>query len=186
MPITPQAHCEMIKEAGANQGGWTLVARVDGHTNDFAGISPTWTNADLINEDEATDLTKTSSMKNYGWGNIISSQLMTCFRGPHHHCATFTHNKEMTLANLFKAQFVVETSEQYTFKSLIRKFGKNLDISQLKTVITRMIFMNYLWPTERKKFAQFSNPEVTHDVRQSVFTYRLGLKSSHQELSPRP
>ena len=92
--IILQAHCEMIKEAGANQGGWTLVARVDGQTNDFAGISPTWTNTDLINEDEGTDLTKTSSMKNYGWGNIISNQLMTCFSGPHHHCATFTHNRD--------------------------------------------------------------------------------------------
>ena len=146
----------MIKEAGANRGGWTLVARVDGHTNDFAGISPTWTNTDLINEDEGTDLTKTSSMKNYGWGNIISNQLMACFSGPHHHCATFTHNKEMTLSNLFKTQFAVETSEQYTFKSLMGKFGKNLDISQLKTVITSMISVNYLQPTERKKFLKFS------------------------------
>lgn len=126
----------MINEAGANRGGWTLVARVDGHTNDFAGISPTWTNTDLINEDEGTDLTKTSSMKNYGWGNIISNQLMACFSGPHHHCATFSHNKEMTLANLFKTQFAVETSEQYTFKSLMGKFGKHLDISQLNTVFT--------------------------------------------------
>ena len=125
----------MVKEIGANRGGWTLVARVDGHTNDFAGISPTWTNSDLINEEEGTDLTKTNSMKNYGWGNIISNQLMACFSGPHEHCATFTHNKVMTLASLFKTQFAVETSEHYTFKSLMGKFGKALDVSELKTVI---------------------------------------------------
>ena len=124
----------MVNENGADRGGWTLVARVDGHTNDFAGISPTWTNSDLINEEEGTDLTKTSSMKNYGWGNIISNQLMSCFSGPRENCATFTHNKEMTLANLFKTQFAVETSEHYTFKSLMGKFGKTLDISELKTV----------------------------------------------------
>ena len=123
----------MVNDNSADRGGWTLVARVDGHTNDFAGISPTWTNSDLINEEEGTDLTKTSSMKNYGWGNIISNQLMSCFSGPHEHCATFTHNKEMTLANLFKTQFAVETSEHYTFKSLMGKFGKALDISELKT-----------------------------------------------------
>ena len=124
----------MVQDHGANQGGWTLVARVDGHTNDFAGISPTWTNSDLINEEEGMDLKKTSSMKNYGWGHIISNQLMACFSGPRQHCATFTHNKQMTLANLFKTQFAVETSEHYTFKSLMGRFGKELDISELKTV----------------------------------------------------
>lgn len=131
----------MLNDQGANRGGWTLVARVDGHTNDFAGISPTWTNSDLINEEEGTDLSKTSSMKNYGWGNIFNNQLMACFSGPREHCATFTHNKEMTLANLFKTQFAVETSERYTFKTLMGRFGKELDVSKLKTV--RLAFLSF-------------------------------------------
>ena len=125
----------MLNAEGADRGGWTLVARVDGNSNDFAGISPTWTNSDVINDDEAIDLSKTNSMKNYGWGNIISNKLMACFIGPRTHCATFTHNKETSLAELFKTQFAVETSEQYTFRKLMGKFGKTLDISGLKTVI---------------------------------------------------
>lgn len=124
----------MSKAEGKDRGGWTLVARVDGNTNDFAGISPTWTNSDLINEDEAVDLSKTSSMKNYGWGSIISNTLMACFSGPRTHCATFTHNKGKTLADLFKTQFAIDTSEHYTFETLMGKFGKSLDVSGLKTV----------------------------------------------------
>ena len=110
------------------------MARVDGNTNDFAGISPTWTNSDLINEDDSMDLSKTGSMKNYGWGNIISNSLRACFSGARSNCATFTHNKGKSLADLFKTQFAVDTAEKYTFKTLMGKFGKTLDISRLKTV----------------------------------------------------
>ena len=115
-------------------GGWTLVARVQGMSGDFSPTSPLWANEDVVSPWDAADLTRTTSMKNPGWFSVSNQVVRVCYSGPRSNCATFTHNRGLTLTQFFGSQFAVEVQEQYTFESLMKKLGKHLDLGHLKTV----------------------------------------------------
>lgn len=115
-------------------GGWTLVARVDGMSGDFSPTSPLWANEDVVSPWDAADLTRTTSMKNPGWFSVSNQVIRVCYSGPRSDCATFTHNRGLTLTQFFGTQFAVEAQEQYTFETLMKKFGKHLDLGHIKTV----------------------------------------------------
>lgn len=114
-------------------GGWTLVARVQGMSGDFSPTSPLWANEDVVSPWDAADLTQTTSMKNPGWFSVPNQVVRVCYSGPRSHCATFSHNRGLTLTQLFGTQFAVEVQEEYTFESLMKKLGKHLDLGHLKT-----------------------------------------------------
>lgn len=115
-------------------GGWTLVARIHGMSGDFSPTSPLWANEDVISPWDAADLTRTTSMKNPGWFSVPNSAVRVCYSGPRSDCASFTHNRGLTLTQFFGTQFAVEVEEEYTFETLMKKFGKHLDLGHLKTV----------------------------------------------------
>lgn len=115
-------------------GGWTLVARVAGMSGDFSPTSPLWANEDVVSPWDAADLTRTTSMKNPGWFSVPNQVIRVCYSGPRSDCATFTHNRGLTLTQLFGTQFAVEVQEEYTFETLMKKLGKHLDLGHLKTV----------------------------------------------------
>lgn len=124
------------------RGGWTLVARVQGMSGDFSPTSPLWANEDVVSPWDAADLTRTTSMKNPGWFSVPNQVVRVCYSGPRSECATFTHNRGLTLTQFFGTQFAVEVQEEYTFESLMKKFGKHLDLGHLKTVsIIYFIFL---------------------------------------------
>ena len=118
----------------SDTGGWTLVARASGLSPDFAPTSPAWTSEEIINPADGADITRILSMKNAGWFSIPSGVIRVCYNGPRTDCATFTHDKGLTLSQFFATQFAVETTESYTFDTLLKKFNKHLDLGQLKTV----------------------------------------------------
>lgn len=122
-------HC-----SSTNSGGWTLVARAAGLSPDFAPNSARWYDDLVINANSAADLKDPSSMKNAGWFTLPTNAIRVCFSGPSSHCATFTHNRGLTLSTLFATQFAVQTTEAYTFENLMLTFGKHLDLGHLKTV----------------------------------------------------
>ncbi|XP_027046202.1 uncharacterized protein LOC113673933 [Pocillopora damicornis] len=128
-----QAHCEIITSACKDNGGWTLVARVAGMSGDFSPTSPLWANEDVVSPWDAADITKTTSMKNPGWFSVPNRVIRMCYSGPRSDCATFTHNRGLTLTQLFATQFAVEVQEEYTFETLMKKLGKHLDLGHLKT-----------------------------------------------------
>lgn len=135
-----QTHCEMITSTFQEQnGGWTLVARVAGMSGDFSPTSPLWANEDVVSPWDAADLTRTSSMKNPGWFSVANQVVRVCYSGPRSDCATFTHNRGLTLTQLFGTQFAVEVQEEYTFETLMKKLGKHLDLGNLKTVRNSVI-----------------------------------------------
>ena len=123
-------------------GGWTLVARVEGMSGDFSPTSPLWANEDVVSPWDAADLTRTTSMKNPGWFSVSNQVVRVCYSGPRSNCATFTHNRGLTLTQFFGSQFAVEVQEQYTFVSLMKKLGKHLDLGHLKTV--SMLIFHYI------------------------------------------
>ena len=130
-----QTHCELIRQSCDDDvGGWTLVARAEGSSPAFAPTSPLWANEETLNQETGADLTKLTSMKNSGWSSVNCQAIKVCFSGPKSHCAIFTHGRGMPLSQLFASQFAVQTTEAYMFKVLMRKFGKHLDLSHLKTV----------------------------------------------------
>ncbi|XP_029204263.1 uncharacterized protein LOC114968290 [Acropora millepora] len=129
-----QTHCEMITSSCDQEtGGWTLVARIHGMSGDFSPTSPLWANEDVISPWDAADLTRTTSMKNPGWFSVPNSAVRVCYSGPRSDCASFTHNRGLTLTQFFGTQFAVEVDEEYTFETLMKKFGKHLDLGHLKT-----------------------------------------------------
>lgn len=135
-----QTHCEIIKSTCQEQNeGWTLVARIAGMSGDFSPTSPLWANEDVVSPWDAADLTKTSSMKNPGWFSVANQVLRVCYSGPRSDCATFTHNRGLTLTQLFGTQFAIEVQEEYTFETLMKKLGKHLDLGHLKTVRNSII-----------------------------------------------
>lgn len=131
----------MVNSHCTNQhaGGWTLVGRAAGLSPDFAPNSPLWYDERVINHHSSADLHNPSSMKNAGWFSIINNMIKVCFSGPNSNCATFTHNKGVTLSTLFATMFAVQTTEAFTFERLMLVFGKHLDLGHLKTVGTDTI-----------------------------------------------
>lgn len=124
-------------------GGWTLVARIEGMSGDFSPTSPLWANEDVVSPWDAADLTRTTSMKNPGWFSVSNQAVRVCYSGPRSNCATFTHNRGLTLTQFFGSQFAVEVQEQYTFESLMKKLGKHLDLGHLKTVSMLFFITSY-------------------------------------------
>lgn len=124
-------------------GGWTLVARVEGMSGDFSPTSPLWANEDVVSPWDAADLTRTTSMKNPGWFSVSNQAVRVCYSGPRSNCATFTHNRGLTLTQFFGSQFAVEVQEQYTFESLMKKLGKHVDLGHLKTVSMLFFITSY-------------------------------------------
>ena len=110
------------------------MARAEGSSAAFAPTSPLWANEATLHQETAADLTKLTSMKNAGWSSLTNQVIKVCFSGPRSHCATFSHGRGMPLSQLFASQFAVETTESYMFNVLMKKFGKHLDLSHLKTV----------------------------------------------------
>lgn len=115
------------------------MARIAGMSGDFSPTSPLWANEDVVSPWDAADLTKTSSMKNPGWFSVTSQVLRVCYSGPRSDCATFTHNRGLTLTQLFDTQFAIEVQEEYTFETLMKRLGKHLDLGHLKTVRNSVI-----------------------------------------------
>ena len=103
-------------------------------SGDFSPTSPLWANEDVVSPWDAADITKTTSMKNPGWFSVPNRVIRMCYSGPRSDCATFTHNRGLTLTQLFATQFAVEVQEEYTFETLMKKLGKHLDLGHLKTV----------------------------------------------------
>ena len=103
-------------------------------SGDFSPTSPLWANEDVVRPWDAADITKTTSMKNPGWFSVPNRVIRMCYSGPRSDCATFTHNRGLTLTQLFATQFAVEVQEEYTFETLMKKLGKHLDLGHLKTV----------------------------------------------------
>lgn len=112
--------------------GWTLVARVPGSSIEFSPVSNTWATNSVINDESAPDTNTQKVMKNIGWANLRSNILRVCYDGPKTHCATFTHNRNMSLSELFNNQFGVTVDERYTVESLLRAFGKSCDLSRMR------------------------------------------------------
>ncbi|XP_068747030.1 uncharacterized protein [Montipora capricornis] len=123
-----QTHCE-IEPLVAR--GWTLVARVPGSSNDFSPVSNTWATDSLINPETAPDTITTKAMKNTGWSDLRSNILRVCYDSADQHCATFTHNRNMSLAELFNNQFGVQVDEKWKMEQLLRAFGKSCDLSRM-------------------------------------------------------
>ena len=103
-------------------------------SGDFSPTSPLWANEDVVSPWDAADITKTTSMKNPGWFSVPNRVIRICYSGPRSDCTTFTHNRGLTLTQLFATQFAVEVQEEYTFETLMKKLGKHLDLGHLKTV----------------------------------------------------
>lgn len=111
--------------------GWTLVARIRGDEKDFSPVSNNWADTNTINPNTAADITARSTMKNPGWSDLKQSAVRVCYDGPDTHCATFTHNRAVSLSELFNNQFGVIVDERHTFDSLMKAFGKKCDVSRL-------------------------------------------------------
>ncbi|KAJ7373839.1 hypothetical protein OS493_009161 [Desmophyllum pertusum] len=116
-----QTHCEVEPMAAR---GWTLVARIPGSSNEFSPVSNTWATTSVINDETAPDTNTQNVMKNVGWSDLRSNILRVCYDGPRTHCATFTHNRNMSLAELFNNQFGVTVDEDYKMDTLLKAFGK--------------------------------------------------------------
>ncbi|XP_068678355.1 uncharacterized protein [Montipora foliosa] len=138
-----QTHCEMIRvepkgdilnpdKPATALGGWTLVARINGVNDEFSPVSENWANDKVFNEITSPDTTQKTSMKNEGWSSVPCNKILVCLTGPTTSCAPFTHNKNMSLTDLFKTQFGVVPTEQYTFATLLKAFGKSCDLSVLR------------------------------------------------------
>ncbi|XP_078362402.1 uncharacterized protein LOC144646623 isoform X2 [Oculina patagonica] len=138
-----QTHCEMIRvepkgdvlnpdKPATALGGWTLVARINGGKDEFSPVSENWANEKTFNDETSPDTTQKTSMKNDGWSKVSSNKILVCLSGPTTSCAPFTHNKNMSLTELFKTQFGVVPAEQYTFATLLKAFGKSCDLSVLR------------------------------------------------------
>ena len=118
-------------------GGWTLVARMNGGKDEFSPVSENWANNKLFNDATSADTTQKTSMKNEGWSSIPCNKILVCLTGPTTSCAPFTHNKNMSLTQLFKTQFGVVPAEQYTFATLLKAFGKSCDLTVLRQGMVR-------------------------------------------------
>lgn len=138
-----QTHCEMIRvepkgdilnpdKPATALGGWTLVARINGGKDEFSPVSDNWANTKTFNAESSPDTSQKTSMKNEGWSTVRCNKILVCLSGPTTSCAPFTHNKNMSLTDLFKTQFGVVPSEQYTFATLFKAFGKSCDLSVLR------------------------------------------------------
>ncbi|XP_047125661.1 uncharacterized protein LOC100214365 isoform X1 [Hydra vulgaris] len=131
--------CEFFKGGGSGDderpalaGGWTLVARVKGQATDWSPVSELWANNETLNEGTASDIKRTTSMKNIGFNLITSNVLLLCFTGPNTGCAIFTHGKNMPLSELFATKFGVVPEEQYTMANFMKAVGKSCDLSILR------------------------------------------------------
>jgi len=138
-----QTHCEMIRvepkgdilnpdKPATALGGWTLVARINGGSDEFSPVSENWANDKTFNDNTSPDTTQKTSMKNQGWSSLPCNKILVCLTGPTTSCASFTHNKNMSLTDLFKRQFGIVPTEQYTFATLLKAFGKSCDLSVLR------------------------------------------------------
>ncbi|XP_015757733.1 PREDICTED: uncharacterized protein LOC107337126, partial [Acropora digitifera] len=136
-------HCEMIRvepksdilnpdKPATALGGWTLVARINGGSDEFSPVSENWANDKTFNDNTSPDTTQKTSMKNQGWSSLPCNKILVCLTGPTTSCASFTHNKNMSLTDLFKRQFGIVPTEQYTFATLLKAFGKSCDLSVLR------------------------------------------------------
>lgn len=123
-----QTHCEFEQMAAR---GWTLVARIKGDSNEFSPVSSNWAGTNTINSDTAAEITARSNMKNPGWSELKENAIRLCYDGPNTHCVTFTHNRGLTLSELFNNQFGVLVDEKHTFDSLKKAFGKDCDVSRM-------------------------------------------------------
>lgn len=111
--------------------GYTLVARIQGTGIDFSPVSNTWADTSTINELTAPDKYANTTMKNRGWSQLRNKVLRVCYDGPNSHCADFSHNKNITLTELFNNQFGVVVDENYKLDTLLKAFGKICDTSRI-------------------------------------------------------
>ena len=161
-------------------GGWTLVARVEGMSGDFSPTSPLWANEDVVSPWDAADLTRTTSMKNPGWFSVSNQAVRLCYSGPRSNCATFTHNRGLTLTQFFGSQFAVEVQEQYTFESLMKKLGKHLDLGHLKTVSMLFFITSYCGrPEESAINLQVAITYAWHGCSQHSFGFPITRSNRH-------
>ena len=130
--VEPKADILNPDKPATALGGWTLVARINGGNDEFSPVSENWANGKTFNDVTSPDTTQKTSMKNDGWSSIAGNKILVCLTGPTTSCAPFTHNKNMSLRELFKTQFGIVPAEQYTFATLLKAFGKSCDLSILR------------------------------------------------------
>ena len=62
-------------------------------------------------------------MKNEGWMTVKGRKLKLCSDSPHERCAVFTHNRQVSLDELFRNKFGVEVVEDYSLQTLSEVLG---------------------------------------------------------------
>ncbi|XP_065669760.1 uncharacterized protein LOC100214365 isoform X2 [Hydra vulgaris] len=112
--------------------GWTLVARVNGTSNDFNGVSNAWADNSVFNHETSSDIYLRSAMKNHGWFLMRANVIKVCFDGAQKDCAEFSHNMGMRLNELFSQEFGVVVEQKWKFDDLLRALGKSCDTSKIK------------------------------------------------------
>lgn len=149
-------------------------------SGDFSPTSPLWANEDVVSPWDAADLTRTTSMKNPGWFSVSNQAVRVCYSGPRSNCATFTHNRGLTLTQFFGSQFAVEVQEQYTFESLMKKLGKHLDLGHLKTVSMLFFITSYCGrPEESAINLQVAITYAWHGCSQHSFGFPITRSNRH-------
>jgi len=165
--------CEFIREGSEPNGedderpplagGWTLVARVKGQATDWSPVSELWSNTELLNENTASDIKRTTSMKNVGWNLLKSDVLLLCYTGHNAGCAPFTHGKHTTLQDLFKNNYGIVPEEQYTMAPFMKAIGKSCDLSILRQSWCGLNLANVC--NAKKSSPNDKPPTTTHIVR---------------------
>ena len=149
-------------------------------SGDFSPTSPLWANEDVVSPWDAADLTRTTSMKNPGWFSVSNQAVRLCYSGPRSNCATFTHNRGLTLTQFFGSQFAVEVQEQYTFESLMKNLGKHLDLGHLKTVSMLFFITSYCGrPEESAINLQVAITYAWHGCSQHSFGFPITRSNRH-------
>lgn len=110
---------------------------MDGKGNEFSPTSSHWYSSSVINPGNSADLNAKGTMKNEGWSTVTGNKLELCYGGPFTDCAVFTHNRNMTLANLFATQFLVSVTENHTFSGLIGLLGVGSSFHQYSTTLMK-------------------------------------------------
>ena len=111
------AFCDMTN------GGWTLAARVTGGGDTFfAPFSTHWSSDSNFGEDQDS-LTDSGTMKSLAWSTIPGDILRVCYQGSNTGCASFTHERNWTLSQIFGHSERTDTRDEWTWTSLAEAFG---------------------------------------------------------------
>ena len=139
------------------------MARVKGQATDWSPVSELWSNTELLNENTAGDIKRTTSMKNVGWNLLKSDVILLCYTGHNSGCAPFTHGKKTSLQDLFKNYYGIVPEEQYTMAPFMKAVGKSCDLSILRQSWCGINLANVC--NAKKSSPNDKPPTTTHIVR---------------------